>query len=71
MAASPAARQFVADAFAHCKFIGHNADAAPLSAKGGIESSDEGIIELANAKSVAQFVEALGALRYWARETQG
>jgi catalase len=68
LAAMPAARQFVADAFAHCKFIAHNADAAPLLAKGGIEAPDEGVFELSNAKSVAEFVEALGALRFWERE---
>jgi len=69
LAAHPAARQFVADAFAHCKFVAHNADAAPLLAKGGIETPDEGVVALSNQKSVTQFVEALGALRYWDRAT--
>lgn len=68
LAAIPAARQFVADAFAHCKFIAHNPDAAALLAKGGIETPDDGVVELSNGKSVTQFVEALGALRFWERE---
>ncbi len=68
LAAMPAARQFVADAFAHCKYIAHNADAAPLLAKGGIDAPDEGVFELSNAKSVTGFIEALGALRFWERE---
>jgi catalase len=68
LATKPAARQFVADAFAHCKFIAHNADAAPLLAKGGIDAPDDGVIELSTAKTIAEFVEALGELRYWERE---
>lgn len=70
LAATPAARQFVADAFAHCKFIAHSSNAAPLLAKGGIEAPDDGVTELASLRSVTQFVERLGALRYWSRESQ-
>ena len=47
----PTARDFVADAFAHCKFIGHVKAAAPLFAKAGIaDSIDEGFIALARRK---------------------
>ncbi len=46
-----AARDFVADAFAHCKFIGFTAGAMPLLAKAGIEPDmDEGLISLDNEK---------------------
>ena len=64
------ARDFVADAFAHCKFIGHVEAAAPLFAKAGIVEADidEGFILLARPKDAAGFIEKLGRLRVWARE---
>jgi catalase len=63
-----AARDFVADAFQHCKFIGYVGDAKPLLQVAGIlEKLDEGIVELPG-ESLAAFVEELGKLRVWARE---
>src|SRR4029077_16530852 len=64
------ARDFVADAFAHCKFIGHVKAAEPLFAKAGIveDDHDEGGIKLTSAKDAAGFVGELGKLRIWARE---
>ena len=64
------ARDFVADAFAHCKFIGHVEAATPLFAKAGIAEADidEGFVTLARSKDVAGFIEKLGQLRVWARE---
>ena len=46
------ARDFVADAFAHCKFIGYVDAAMPLFEKAGIAEADldEGIIALAAMK---------------------
>ena len=42
-----AARDFVADAFAHCKFIGYVEAARPLFEKAGIaDSLDEGVIAI-------------------------
>jgi catalase len=70
----PAARQFVADAFAHCKFIGYVDAAMPLFEKAGIQSDlDEGCIHLggskgSGAKGADEFVAACRKLRYWARE---
>ncbi|MGF6229212.1 catalase [Inquilinus ginsengisoli] len=65
----PAARDFVADAFAHCKFIGHVPAARPLFGKAGITGDlDAGVIEIAGARAVAGFVGALGRLRFWERE---
>jgi catalase len=61
------ARDFVADAFAHCKFIGYVEAAAPLFEKAGI-AVDEGTIALSGPKDVADFVTSLGALRFWERE---
>jgi catalase len=63
------ARDFVADAFAHCKFIGYVEAATPLFEKAGIaESLDDGCVALSSAKDVAAFVSILGQLRFWARE---
>lgn len=64
-----AARDFVADAFAHCKFIGFSAGAVPLLAKAGVEpAADEGLIPLTNGDAVEIYVEACRKLRLWARE---
>ncbi|TAU88520.1 catalase [Rhizobium leguminosarum] len=63
------ARDFVADAFVHCKFIGYVETALPLMQKAGIvDSLDEGVIALAAAKDVTAFIKALGKLRVWGRE---
>jgi catalase len=62
-----AARDFLADAFAHCKFIGYVETAAPLFEKSGIaaEDFDEGCIPLGSAKDAKSFVDGLGKLRVW------
>ena len=65
-----AARDFVADAFAHCKFIGFTAGAIPLLQKAGVDpEADEGLIALKDPKSVAEFIEGCRKLRLWARES--
>ncbi|SCW93700.1 catalase [Ancylobacter rudongensis] len=64
-----AARDFVADAFAHCKFIGFTAAALPLMAKAGVApDADEGLIALEEDASVDAFIESCRTLRLWARE---
>jgi len=65
-----AARDFVADAFAHCKFIGYVEPALPLFEKAGIATDDfdEGCIVIASAKEVRSFVAGLARLRVWGRE---
>ena len=64
------ARDFVADAFAHCKFIGYVDAALPLFEKAGIGKldMDEGFVNLAGSKDVTGFIESLGQLRVWSRE---
>ena len=63
------ARDFVADAFAHCKFIGYVEAVTPLFEKAGIaDSLDEGCIALSGPKDVAGFISVLGKLRVWGRE---
>lgn len=63
------ARDFVADAFQHCKFIGYDQSAMPLLEKAGIsEALDEGVIELPGEEGLDGFVTSLGKLRIWGRE---
>jgi catalase len=64
-----AARDFVADAFAHCKFIAHVEAAEPLLEHAGIEA-DEGVMPLGSAADIATFIESCRSLRLWARETK-
>ncbi|HEU4805886.1 MAG TPA: catalase [Nitrobacter sp.] len=66
------ARDFVADAFAHCKFIGYVQAAMPLLEKAGIlaEDLDEGCISIDSAKDAKAFIEGLGLLRIWSRESR-
>ncbi|TGT38094.1 catalase [Mesorhizobium sp. M8A.F.Ca.ET.165.01.1.1] len=64
-----AARDFVADAFAHCKFIAFTAASVPLLQKAGVDpKADEGMIDLTEPKAVASFVESCRKLRLWGRE---
>lgn len=69
LAREPGARDFVADAFAHCKFIGYAESAIPLLRKAGVaDMIDEGIIVLQGPEDAAGFVATLGQLRLWPRE---
>ncbi|NOV21808.1 catalase [Ensifer adhaerens] len=62
-------RDFVADAFQHCKFIGYDQSALPLLEKAGIaEAVDEGVIALPGDEGRPSFVSELGKLRVWGRE---
>ncbi len=64
-----AARDFVADAFQHCKFIGYDHSAMPLLEKAGIaDALDEGVLALPGEKGLSAFVAELGKLRIWGRE---
>jgi len=66
--AEPAARDFVADAFAHMKFIGHTPAATAWFEKAGIgEKRDEGFIALNNESDCSAFVSACRQVRYWDR----
>jgi catalase len=69
LAKEAAARDFVADAFAHLKFIAFTAGAAALLVKAGVEpDADEGMIPLEDDASIDAFIEACADLRLWARE---
>jgi len=71
LAPLPAARDFVTDAYAHGKFIGHTEEAATLFAATGLaELMDDGFIRLGDGRnSAADFVERCRRLRLWERES--
>jgi catalase len=63
------ARDFVSDAFQHCKYIGYDQSAIPLLDKAGISGAlDEGTIVISSTNDVHGFVEELSKLRVWGRE---
>ena len=65
----PAARDFVADAFSHLKFISYSKEAMPLFEKVGIAGDmDEGCVEISGAKGAREFVALCKQLRLWERE---
>lgn len=70
---SPAARDFLADAYAHCKFIGYTAAAAPLLQAAGVGGddgpapADGGFIDFGE-HSAADFVARCRQLRFWDRQ---
>ena len=69
LANDPAARDFVADAFAHLKVIGDVEAAAPLFGKAGVpDTRDEGFVALQKPDDGSAFIAACRQLRYWPRE---
>jgi len=65
----PTARDFVADAYVHLKFIGYVEVALPLFRKAGVSDSlDEGCVALAGPESCTEFIAKCRQLRFWARE---
>ena len=69
LAKDAAAKDFCADAFAHCKYIGFSASAAALFDAARIPETDAGFVQLAKPKDVRGFVVTCRALRFWPRET--
>jgi catalase len=66
---NPAARDFVADAFAHRKFLGYVEAARTLVERAGIDELDPGFLALDGGDDAcSEFVTACRALRYWERE---
>jgi catalase len=69
LAKHPAARQFAADAFTHCKFIAYTSATQALFEKSGIASDlDEGCVNLTKANTASDFVSRCRELRFWKRE---
>jgi catalase len=68
LAALPPAKDFVSDAHAHCKHVGHTADAVPLLAAAGVaDTMDDGYHELTTKRTATAFLAACRSLRWWAR----
>lgn len=64
-------RDFIADAYAHLKYIGFNAAAKPLLAAAGVPvAGDEALIELTGSDAASAFVDQAKHLRLWKRELQ-
>jgi catalase len=69
LAQDAAAKDFVNDAFAHCKFIGYCAETRPLFEKTGLaDDLDEGCMLLGKSADARSFIETLAQLRFWPRE---
>jgi catalase len=70
LATNPAARDFVSDAFAHCKFIGTTDGAQPLFAAAGLSgagTADGGFVDLGE-HTAGDFVARCRQLRFWDRQ---
>ncbi len=62
-------KDFLSDAFAHCKFIAYSTEAAPLLEAAGLsDKMDGGFVALAAKPDADAFVTACRALRFWDRE---
>jgi catalase len=70
LAMESAAVDFLRDAYAHLKVIGHLPSAAPLFARSGLSEgdADEGVVALDGTGSVDAFVAAAAKGRVWDRE---
>ena len=69
LAQSPAARDFVSDAFAHRKFVGYVPEARALFEAVGLASQlDDGFVALEGTKAPAEFLARCRQLRFWDRE---
>ena len=66
LAAMPAARDFIADAVAHHKFIAYVESAMPLLEKAAA-TVDAGFVRLEKTKDCAEFVMHCRKLRFWDR----
>ncbi len=71
LAQHPAARDFVADAFAHMKFIGYVEAALPLIQQAGVGTDlDGGFVAIEGPEDCSGFVSACRNLRFWEREAE-
>ncbi|HEX7883847.1 MAG TPA: catalase [Afipia sp.] len=69
LARDAAAKDFVTDAFVHCKFIGISPEAQSIFIAAGIaDDLDEACLPLGKAADAAAFIKAARVLRHWPRE---
>ena len=71
LAASPAGRDFLTDAHAHCKYVAYAPEAKDLFERAGVPALDEGYMELAGDNDASAFIRRCRNLRYWDREGAG
>ena len=67
IAKDAASKDFVSDAFGHCKFIGYSKAATTLFEESRVKL-DAGFLPLASAKDAQAFVKQCRELRFWPRE---
>ena len=71
LAQEATARDFISDAFAHCKFIGYTQPALALFDKSGLRGNlDAGCMSLDSATDAKKFLKTCDALRFWERENK-
>ncbi len=71
LATDAAAKDFVSDAFAHCKFIGYGAQADALFTMARLPAElDAGFVLMESAGDAADFVDVCADLRFWPRELE-
>lgn len=64
------ARDFVADAFSHLKYIGYTPESLPLMEKAGLpKDGDNGVSQLNDKDSISNFFSNARNLRFWERES--
>jgi catalase len=69
LAKESAALDFVRDAYAHLKIIGHTGSAAPLLTAAGLsDAADSGLVVMDGEKGIAGFLQSAAKLRIWERE---
>ncbi|KDE20351.1 catalase [Acetobacter aceti 1023] len=65
----PAAKDFLSDAFTHCKFIGYSPEVCTFFKKVGLaDNMDKGCIKLDDKNATSAFVKTCGNIRFWQRE---
>ena len=68
LATDAAAKDFVTDAHAHCKFIAYHPDARPLLEAAGVAADiDDGYHIVDKKAAVTSFIQSCRGLRYWDR----
>ena len=71
LAGDATAKDFVTDAFAHCKFIGYSPEVMLLFERAGLaDDLDEACIDLTAKGDAPSFIGACRALRFWDREAK-
>ena len=60
-------REFIADAYAHCKFIAYTGGACLFEAAGLSGLTDDGFVGL-DENSAADFLSRCAKLRFWPRQ---